>query len=182
MIHETSTGIKKSTTDNDNNWFHATKINWILNSALYTVPQAKKKWCARFNSSGNRLIYSGFEPEIVVYDHPTWQRKYYLGNVKFSAPNFASKHDSCVFGGINDDLVIAGSGDREDANIYIWSLPDFKYQDLTVNQPLCILFGHEKTTINCVRYSNEESAIISSYENGSIKVWTNQYFSTIDID
>ena len=119
------------------------------------------------------MVCNGFLPEIDVYDHQTMLRKSHLGKVKLNALDYISNRNSCVFGGMNDDLVIAGSGGG-DTNVYIWSIPEFMDQDLKVNQPLCILPGHEQTIINCVRYSNEGFAIITAYENGNIKLWTLQ--------
>ena len=128
------------------------------------------------------MVYGGFEPQVDVCDNPTLQRKTKLGNVKLSASNFDSTRDSCVFGGINDDLVIAGSGQGWDSNLYIWALPDYKDQDLFVRKPLHVLPAHDKTSINCVRYSNNATAIISAFRNGVIKLWTLQSSPTYNID
>ena len=143
----------------------------------------------RFNRSGTRLLCSGKDPQIVVFDLPTSQQqrkivlkasgfdKTYCGWL-FDASCFML-HKTLCFMGINDNLVISGSN-----NLYIWSLPDAQGQDCTVDQPLCVLdtdTGHGRTQkdfINCVRYSNDNSTVVSCDDDGVIKLWTPKLRST----
>ena len=117
------------------------------------------------------MLCSGTNPDLVVHDLPTLQHlSSSTWKVELEASDFDydDGSDGSCFMGIDDELVIAGSTDK---NLYIWSLPDAKGQNCAVDQPLCVLPGHEDV-INCVRYSNESSSIISCDEGGVIKLWS----------
>ena len=136
----------------------------------FPSPNENQTWSARFNGSGTRLLCSESD-QLVVYDFPSWQQPFKTGKTLLKASDYSTDNLSIevsCFAGIDDELVISGSDDN---NMYIWSLPDPKGQDCQVNQPLCVLSGHEDV-ISCVRCSRDNSTIISCDNAGVIKLWT----------
>ena len=149
------------------------------NSRLFSFPSFTEPRGARFNQSGTQLLCSGLDPQLTVYDLPSLGNqssfaatgKVTLGDLDFS--NEAVSYDACCFAGINDELVVSGSGDH---NLHIWSLPDGKGQDLLLNRSLHILHGHEDI-IRCVRSSPDKRTIVSCGDDGTIKLWTPTFTS-----
>ena len=109
--------------------------------------------------------------QSVVYDLPTRSQPVAAGKVVLMDPDFNSDDeigsDSCCFAGSEDDSVISGCGNGK---LFIWSLPE-RGLDCTVNRSLRVLLGH-RGTIRCIRYSDENSSIISCSDDGIIKLWT----------
>jgi len=125
---------------------------------------------SQFNRLGTRLLCFGSD-RLVVYDLPTLQHPTNgnMNEIVLNAPEPISKRTyACCFMGIDDEMVISGS---DAVNLFIWSLPDAKGQNHTVDLPLRVLTEHDNF-IYCVRYSNESSSIISCDEGGVIKLWT----------
>ena len=145
----------------------------MYSSRFYSIPSTSgnQTWSARFNSSGTRLLCSESDSQLVVYDFPSWQQPFKTGKTLLKASDYGNDnwtmYDVSCFAGIDDELVISGS---DDCNMYIWSLPDPKGQQCSVDQPLCVLCGHEKV-INCVRCSRDNSTLISCDDSGVIKLW-----------
>ena len=132
--------------------------------------------CVRFNGSGTQLLCIDV-CELVVYDLPTrHQLPAANGKVFFKEPSLKNgiynEVLDCCFAGIEDELVISANA-RSSYDLVIWPIPE-RQQDqkhITVDNSLRVLSGHQKT-INCVRYNSVESLIVSSDDNGLIKVWT----------
>ena len=139
---------------------------------IYSFPRDTGNYSSQFNRLGTRLLCLGADPKLVVYDLPTMQQPS-IGNGKvvLNALGFDIEEiglSACCFMGFDDEMAIYVSAA---GNFFIWTLPDAKGQNHTVDLPLRVLTGHENA-INCVRYSNELSSIISCDECGVIKLWT----------
>ena len=145
---------------------------YIFHRCLCTFPnEDAETCCVRFNGSGSRLLCYEAGSRLIVYDLSTKEQLAGTGKMKLKAADFINENilsHICCFAGMDDEMVISGS---DNDNLYIWSLPDPKGQDCQVNRPLRVLTGHQDT-INCVRYSSEKSAFISSDYAGVIKLWT----------
>ena len=155
--------------------FYILFINRNFSRIVYSFPSKNGTRYARFNLSGSRLLCHETNHQLVVYDLPTIQQSICTGKVNLKAPDFditnvGSKEALC-FAGIDDEFIIAASSSDND-DLSIWSLPEAKgHQDLTVNQPLRVLTGHDYE-ITCVRYSREKTTLISCDTDGLIRLWT----------
>ena len=139
---------------------------------LFSFPSEDTTWYTRFNRSGTRLLCH--EKELVVYDLPTLrQLSATRRKIKLTGPDFNIKQiggDANCFAGINDELIIGSSGINN--NLYIWSMANMRPGvDCQLSEPLLVLPGHEDK-VNCIRYNSDTSAIISSDDDGVIKLWT----------
>ena len=139
---------------------------------LHSFPSKNGTWSARFYGSGTRLLCSDRDSSLVVYDFPTWQQPIQTGKTILQAPGLSNEevtmYDVCYFSGIK--TIWSSLGLDDDKQLYIWSLPDPKGQNCSVNQPLVVLSGH-KDSVNCIRCSNDKSILISCDEAGLIKLW-----------
>ena len=141
-------------------------------SRLHSFPNSPKGFSsARFNSSGTRLLCGGSGYQLTVYDLPTRQQPKTSEFIVNQRPLIA---DVFCFSGLDDELVISVSPDDK-RNLSIWSLP-IPGQDIldcpASTKPLCTLTGHEEVHgIQCVRYSRDQSAIISC-DASNTKLWT----------
>ena len=128
---------------------------------------------SQFNRLGTRLLCFGSD-RLVVYDLPTLQHPTNgnMNEMVLVAPDFIrAGTEACCFIGIEDQMVLSGA---ENNQLYIWSLLGTpKRHQCTVDQPLCILTGHENN-INCFRYSSEIAASITCDRDGVIKLWTSK--------
>ena len=77
--------------------------------------------------------------------------------------------DAYCFAGLEDDLVIGGS---EDGDMFVWSLPNGRGRDCTINRSLQTFHNGNDGRVHCVCYSNDKSTIVSCGEDGVIKLWT----------
>ena len=141
---------------------------------IYSFPRGTGNLSSQFNRLGTRLLCFGSD-RLVVYDLPTLQHPTNgnMNEIVLNAPDLISKRRAsatyaCCFMGIDDEMVISGS---DAGNLFIWSLPDAKGQNHTVDLPLRVLTEHDNF-IYCVRYSNESSSIISCDAGGVIKLWS----------
>jgi len=141
---------------------------------IYSFPRGTGNFSFQFNRLGTRLLCSGADPDLVVCDLPTLQHPTNgnMNEMVLVAPDFIrAGTEACCFIGIEDQMVLSGA---ENNQLYIWSLLGTpKRHKCTVDQPLCILTGHENN-INCVRYSSEIAASITCDRDGVIKLWTSK--------
>ena len=145
-----------------------------FSSRLYSLPSEKGTCSARFNGSGTRLLFSGDDPQLAVFDIPTRQQPTGTGKVLLDAPDFYNGdvgYEACCFAGVDDEMVICASDDHI---LYVWGLSESKGQDCTIDRPLRVLKGHEGN-VNCVRFNGDKSAIISCDVYGVIKLWSPDY-------
>ena len=142
-------------------------------SCLYSLPSVQGDHSARFNGTGTRLLCSGLDSQLMVYDLPSQQQRVVDGKVLLKAPYFRCVdnigHNASCFAGLDDELAISGSDNQ---TVPIWSLLNaVKGQSCTLERPLHVLEGH-RNTIRSVRYCKVSSTIVSCDDDGVIKLWT----------
>ena len=87
-------------------------------------------------------------------------------------PNFTDEDisaDGYCFAGLEDDLVITVA---DNGSMFVWSLPDGRGRDCTINRSLQTFGNGHEGLIHCIRCSNDKSSIVSSGKDGVIKLWT----------
>ena len=123
-----------------------------------------------YNRKGTRLLCCEGDKQLVIYDLLPSSNG--VGKiVRLAARDYSypfAAANSCCFAGRDDELVAATSY-RE--NVFIWSVPDGKEEEQTIDDPLIILSGHE-SNVSSVCYNRHYSALASCENNKTIKVWT----------
>ncbi|XP_063539342.1 DDB1- and CUL4-associated factor 5 [Cydia strobilella] len=75
---------------------------------------------------------------------------------------------SCSFAGESDKYVLSGS---DDFNLYLWKVPEPGCEDVVVESPHIVLYGH-RSIVNQVRFNPQYSLIASSGVEKIIKLWS----------
>ncbi|XP_063387051.1 DDB1- and CUL4-associated factor 5 [Cydia fagiglandana] len=75
---------------------------------------------------------------------------------------------SCSFAGEGDKYVLSGS---DDFNLYLWKVPEPGSEDVVVESPHIVLYGH-RSIVNQVRFNPQYSLIASSGVEKIIKLWS----------
>ena len=91
--------------------------------------------------------------------------------VELTAPTYSvainGRSINC-FAGDDDELVVAPSSDN---NLFIWSVPEGRGDDRTIDQSLLSLTGHQHRICN-MRYCKSTSTLASGDFGGVVKLWT----------
>ncbi|XP_063831264.1 DDB1- and CUL4-associated factor 5 isoform X1 [Ostrinia nubilalis] len=119
----------------------------------------------RFNSAGTHVLAlrRRLPPVLYAVHSPEPVAEFYHQDYYNSCTM-----KSCCFAGEGDQYVMSGS---DDFNLYMWKIPDGGGEEMTVQQPHVVLYGH-RSIVNQVRYNQQYCLIASSGVEKIIKVWS----------